>query len=103
MTPPLQSSSEELSSPTRAPGTRQLLLTCFLWVPVCIENDRMIHVVSADYPQTVCGMDSALFYCFQYQTSQCLYHLKQQRIVIHCVILSDLDLLKVLYLKKAGA
>ena len=25
-------------SPTRAPGTRQLLLTNFIWVPVCIKN-----------------------------------------------------------------
>jgi len=32
-------------SPTRAPGTRQLLLTNFIWVPVCIkkENCRAAH------------------------------------------------------------
>ena len=30
------------SSPTRAPGTRQLLLTFFLWVPVCITKGQDI-------------------------------------------------------------
>ena len=34
----VQSSRKEPSSPTRAPGTSQLLLTNFFWVLVCIKK-----------------------------------------------------------------
>ncbi len=32
-------------STTRAPGTRQLLLTFFLWVPVCIKNGMAVQFI----------------------------------------------------------
>ncbi len=35
----VQSSSEDFSSPTPAPGSRQILLTIFIWVPVCIKRE----------------------------------------------------------------
>ena len=40
-----QSSSGMTFSTTRAPGTRQLLLTCFLWVPVHIKNEWNLPLV----------------------------------------------------------
>ena len=36
----IQSSRGMTFSPTRAPGTRQLWLTFFLWVPACIKIAR---------------------------------------------------------------
>ena len=44
----VQSSRRMTFSPTPAPGTRQLLLTCFLGVPVCIK--RGIPCVHKDIP-----------------------------------------------------
>ena len=42
---------EEPSSPARAPGTRQSLLTIFLRVPVCIKKGSAHHdVICADAP-----------------------------------------------------
>lgn len=36
-------SRENTSFPTPTPGTRQLLLTVFLWTPVCINKDRHLR------------------------------------------------------------
>ena len=38
-----QSSREEPSSPTRAPDTRQRMLTFFLWVSVCIKGSHPVN------------------------------------------------------------